>query len=125
MATLFFGEALGITCQNLFGVIIIALLGDIPYLPLTQELVGIMTPVTEFQQYLIEMIEDERKTPNTKNNLIIILVRSAVIQGDKKRCGISDSEILGNLFLYNIAGHHYVSATFSIAITLLALNPGY
>lgn len=87
----------------------------------------------EFRQYTEEAISAERKllsqgmevgdTPN--------LIRSLVRTSDEARGrgiqsvgGMSDEEIRGNVFIFNLAGHDTTANTLAYAFLLLALHPG-
>jgi cytochrome P450 len=89
---------------------------------------------TEFQQYMEECVQEERRVggtarPDGKENLVSVLVRSAdrtleeERHGSGKKLGLSDEEIYGNVFIYNIAGHDTTANTLHFALTLLALYP--
>jgi len=42
----------------------------------------------------------------------------------KGRSGLSDEEIIGNLFIYIVAGHDTTANTLAYAVTMLAANVG-
>ena len=76
------------------------------------------------------MVENERQCikrgESTQDNLLSILVRSAdanKLEDGKKT--LSDDEIYGNLFIYNVAGHDTASGTLVNTIILLAANPAW
>lgn len=74
------------------------------------------------------VVENERQSihrgESTADNLLSILVRSAdqnkLPNGQKT---LSDDEIYGNLFIYNVAGHDTASGTLAHCLVLLAANP--
>lgn len=74
------------------------------------------------------VVENERQSiqrgESTADNLLSILVRSAdqnkLSNGQKT---LSDDEIYGNLFIYNVAGHDTASGTLAHCLVLLAANP--
>ena len=72
--------------------------------------------VAEYERYASELLERERKisretsSGSPRNSLLSQLVRvadSEQPEGAAKRSGqtLSDQEILGNIFVFNIAGH--------------------
>jgi cytochrome P450 len=76
------------------------------------------------------MVEEERagvdKLDSEKDNLLTALVRAsnAASQG-KERSSLSHDEIMGNLFVYNVAGHDTTANTICYALYVLAAQPGY
>lgn len=82
--------------------------------------------ITEFESYMREMIEHERRLIDNREsdsaNLISSLIRSSE-EGRAAKEFLSDDEILGNLFIYNLAGHETTANTLAYAITLLSVNP--
>ncbi|KAJ5050427.1 uncharacterized protein L3040_002310 [Drepanopeziza brunnea f. sp. 'multigermtubi'] len=79
----------------------------------------------EFQQYMEEMVEEEKTktTDSTKDTrtLISALVRAS--ESEKQgggRTGLTDKEMYGNLFIYNLAGHDTTANTIAYAIYLMA-----
>lgn len=85
--------------------------------------------MAEFKQYMVEMVEEERaliKTgrPDQKENLMSVLVRaneSSASEG-KERTSLTDEEIYGNLFIWNLAGHDTTAKVLAYAMTLLSVN---
>ncbi|KAL8917237.1 MAG: hypothetical protein Q9208_008076 [Pyrenodesmia sp. 3 TL-2023] len=91
--------------------------------------------VREFQQYMDEMLARERSSASTEQsgtpNLMSALVRasdeasqSKDLGQDSKR-GLTDEEIFGNIFAYNLAGHETTANTVAFALVLLAAQPRY
>ncbi|KAL8895007.1 MAG: hypothetical protein Q9207_008336, partial [Kuettlingeria erythrocarpa] len=94
--------------------------------------------VREFQQYMDEMLARERSSVITSTteqsrtpNLMSALVRasdeasqSKDLGQDSKR-GLTDEEIFGNIFAYNLAGHETTANTVASALVLLAAQPKY
>ncbi|KAL8767212.1 MAG: hypothetical protein Q9209_006217 [Squamulea sp. 1 TL-2023] len=91
--------------------------------------------VHEFQRYMEEMLARERKLgakPNSETpNLMSALVRASDedIQakeiGQTSKLGLTDEEIFGNIFAYNLAGHETTANTVAYALVLLAAYPEY
>ncbi|RDI88432.1 putative glutamate carboxypeptidase [Venturia inaequalis] len=85
--------------------------------------------MAEFKQYMVEMVEEERALikagrPDQKENLMSVLVRaneSSRSEG-KERCSLTDEEIYGNLFIWNLAGHDTTAKVLAYAMTLLSVN---
>ncbi|KAL8702464.1 MAG: hypothetical protein Q9201_004369 [Fulgogasparrea decipioides] len=87
----------------------------------------------EFQQYMDEMLASERtSTKSERTNLMSALVRASDEdaqsrergQQESKR-GLTDEEIFGNIFAYNLAGHETTANTVAYALFLLAAYPQY
>jgi cytochrome P450 len=82
----------------------------------------------EFGQYMVEMVEGEREAVKAgvqdKANLMSVLVRSA--DADKEQHGrssMTDEEIYGNLFIYNMAGHETVAGALHHSIIYMSAYP--
>jgi len=112
--------------NNVFTTIVLGLL-SIPSFLLTASAKKVMTAVSEFREYLVEMVEEEKNTLRQdaeKDNLMSVLVRAAVSEEQGKgRNGLSDEEIYGNLFLYSLAGHDTTANTLAYAIHIMATDP--
>ncbi|QDS75267.1 hypothetical protein FKW77_000853 [Venturia effusa] len=86
--------------------------------------------MAEFKQYMVEMVEGERELmkagrPDQKGNLMSVLVRaneSSASEG-RERYSLTDEEIYGNLFIWNLAGHDTTAKVLAYAMTLLSVNP--
>ena len=83
--------------------------------------------VKEFKQYMTEMIDRERwllekRAPNDSGNLISSLIRASE-DGKAELNSLSDEEIMGNLFIYNLAGHETTANTLAYAILCLSIHP--
>ena len=91
--------------------------------------------VREFQMYMDEMLATERKAGDKRQtesaNLMSALVRAsdedtyAKETGHETKRGLSDEEIFGNIFAYNLAGHETTANTVASALVLLAAHPQY
>ncbi|KAK1139243.1 hypothetical protein N8T08_001173 [Aspergillus melleus] len=53
----------------------------------------------------------------------VVLENMGIIQSQQKHDGLTDSEIIGNLHIFTIAGHETTTTTFRFAVVLLAMNP--
>ncbi|KAL8949084.1 MAG: hypothetical protein Q9222_004774 [Ikaeria aurantiellina] len=89
----------------------------------------------EFQQYMEEMLAQERNTESKPKsgtpNLMSALVRASDEDthskeiGQSSKLGLDDAEIFGNIFAYNLAGHETTANTVAFALVLLAAHPQY
>ncbi|KAI0153338.1 cytochrome P450 [Xylariaceae sp. FL1272] len=91
----------------------------------------------EFKQYMVEMVDAERiaNRNDSKDNLMSVLVRASDSSksGRAARESLTDEEIYGNLFIWNLAGHDTTANTLAWyvltfchtpdAIMLLSINP--
>jgi hypothetical protein len=118
-------DALKIILQNILSAIILGSLPPIPSIILPNKLQDIKLAVAEFKTHMNEMVEEERtrvdKLDSEKDNLLTALVRASD-QG-RGRSSLSHDEIMGNLFIYNVAGHDTTANTICYAIYLLAADP--
>jgi len=77
----------------------------------------------EVDDYISKMVEEERSGQSEKlseqDNLMSVLLKASDSGG---RNGLSDKEIVGNLFVYNVAGHDTTANTVAYAVTLLATD---
>ncbi|KAE8441593.1 hypothetical protein EG329_004642 [Mollisiaceae sp. DMI_Dod_QoI] len=87
----------------------------------------IKTAIQEYRTYMKEMMEEDRKSLHKidaeKDNLMTVLLRASEPGSGNARNGLSDEEILGNLFIYNVAGHDTTANTLAYSIHLLSVNP--
>ncbi|KAI4108318.1 MAG: hypothetical protein LQ339_002219 [Xanthoria mediterranea] len=92
--------------------------------------------VQEFQQYMEEMLARERDSgangTSETPNLMSALVRASDEDAHAKdsgqhssKLGLTDEEIFGNIFAYNLAGHETTANTVAYALVLLAAHPQY
>ena len=86
----------------------------------------------DFKKYMEEMLTRERQLilneESGTDNLMSALVRASeeakaanAVGGSNK--GLSDDEIFGNIFMYNLAGHDTTANALAYAIVLLAAFP--
>jgi cytochrome P450 len=122
--TMSYRDALKIILQNLLQALILGSL-PIPSTILPSKLQEIKVAVKEFKTHMNEMVAEERtrvdKIDSEKDNLLTALVRASD-QG-KGRSSLSNDEIMGNLFIYNVAGHDTTANTICYAIYSLAADP--
>ena len=91
----------------------------------------------EFKEYMGEMIQKEKTAFEqgdlARHNLMSALVRASEQSREAAKtsedpatasfAGLTDDEVYGNLFIYNLAGHDTTAATLQFAITVLAVFP--
>lgn len=90
------------------------------------EMKGVLEVVETF---LRKMVEDERaglhEKSQERDNLMSALLRASDVEASGKgKLGLTDEEIVGNLFIYNLAGHDTTSNTLAYAVTLLSTDLG-
>lgn len=126
--TLTYRDALSVILTNLFTAIFTATL-NLPTWMLPGKFKEVQDAVDNFRQYMVEMVDEERSAiaagQPEANNLMSVLVRASEaskVEGKGTR-HLTDSEIYGNLFSYNLAGHETTSNTLAYATILLAAKP--
>ncbi|KAL8863950.1 MAG: hypothetical protein Q9174_007504, partial [Haloplaca sp. 1 TL-2023] len=101
----------------------------LPFLPKRLKKVG--EAAKEFQQYMAEMLAKERSSRETheghgKVNLMNALIRASdASRGKDTKSSLTDEEIFGNVFVYNLAGHETTANTLAYALFLPAAHPEY
>lgn len=122
-------DALKIILRNLLITIIMSS-AKLPSWLLTRKVLDVSEAITNFKSYMAEMVEEERtsiaKGEADKDNLMSVLVRAAELSkaDEKGRNSLTDDEIFGNLFIYNLAGHETTANTLAYAVALMATNKG-
>ena len=126
-------ESLAVTLDNaLFMMLVPPKLLSMPWIPRSWKRIGQATQ--DFRQYMMNMYNDERRLldagkPGT-GNLMSSLVR--VSEDERKKNGqlnadgpksFTISEILGNIFVINFAGHDTTANTLAYSMLLLAAYP--
>ncbi|KAF2709046.1 putative cytochrome P450 [Pleomassaria siparia CBS 279.74] len=77
--------------------------------------------VSQFKKYMTDMFEENTQMAQEKEaqgNLMTSLVRASVDDNL-----LSREEVMGNMFVYNFAGHDTTAHAFAFTFMLLALNP--
>jgi cytochrome P450 len=126
--SLTYRDSLSLILGNLFTAVFTATL-NLPTWMLPSRFKQVQDAVLNFRQYMAEMVAEEREAMDAgaeeQDNLMSILVRASENQNKqgKGTRHLSDSEIYGNLFSYNLAGHETTSNTLAYATILLAANP--
>jgi cytochrome P450 len=106
-------------------------LKSIPDFALPKKVKTILEGTREFRLYMDEMLDGERKimaeNPGTaKPNLVSTLIRTSdesKAGGDRSSVRLTDDEIKGNMFIFNLAGHDTTANTLAYAIALMAVHP--
>lgn len=133
--TMTYREALSLILE--YTLIIIAVpntLLKLPFMPKSWARAGQAT--TEYRRHMTNMLENERSLISQRApgaaNLMSSLVRGSEqaqkehAKEDKENSGpkgLTDSEIYGNVFLYNFAGHETTGNILTYSILLLAAHP--
>ncbi|KAJ3533382.1 hypothetical protein NM208_g8017 [Fusarium decemcellulare] len=126
--SLTYRDALSLILGNLFTAVFTATL-NLPSWMLPFKFKQVQDAVVNFRQYMAEMVAEEREAmiagAPEEDNLMSILVRASENQMSEGKGArhLTDSEIYGNLFSYNLAGHETTSNTLAYATILLAANP--
>ena len=92
--------------------------------------------VVTFKRYMTEVYEDEKqsiaKGRPGEGNLMTSLVRASLGDGNAQEIpeggsqtstGLTETEVYGNIFVFNFAGHDTISSTLHFAILMLAISP--
>ena len=120
-------DALRIILANILITIITSSI-NLPSWLLPRRAVEVAEAKDNFKRYMVEMVEEERTAIAEKaeesDNLMSVLIRASESSqgGEKGRNGLTDDEIYGNLFIYNLAGHETTANTLAYAVALLATN---
>lgn len=120
-------DALRLILADLFTTIVASKM-PIPDWLAPKSVVIVKLAIKDFKKYMFEMVEEERKAISQmsleSDNLMGVLIRAseASKNGGSSRSGLTDEEIYGNLFIYNLAGHETTANTLAYAIALLSTN---
>ena len=103
---------------------------------LPMKLKKLHTAVVSFRRYMTEVYEEEKASilqgKPQANNLMTSLIRSASQATPEEKgsdnsshehAGLTESEIYGNIFVFNFAGHDTTAHTLAFAVVLLATKP--
>lgn len=123
--TLSYRDSLQGVIQNVFATLLITS-ANLPSYILPQSMKDVKKAITEFKEYMVEMVEEERASIGQKeaekDNLMSVLIRASEAEAGGRN-GLTNEEIYGNLFIYNLAGHDTTAHTLAFAITLMATDP--
>lgn len=126
-------SALSIVLQSILPLFVIPYrLLFFPFLPKSLRILS--QAIHVFRVHVATMVERERALVHKRDigsdNLVSALIRASeeVPQGKvdgESRQGLTDDEIFGNIFIYNLAGHKTTVNTLAYSILLLAAHPEY
>lgn len=94
-------------------------------LNLTEHLRTVRDSVKELRMYMQEMI-DERRTSDKKSDshdLFTKLLEANLEEVEGSHTRLDDSELIGNIFIFLLAGHETTAHTLCFTLGLLALHP--
>lgn len=100
-----------------------------PWLPKTSKLGVLAETCAEFQEYMTEMYEEEKAKPVKPDAGSVRTLMSSLVSASQAEArteagtGLTESEIYGNMFMLNFAGHDTTAHTFTFAIHFLAAHP--
>ena len=101
-----------------------------PWFPATWKLAKLADTCAAFQRYMTDQYEEEKratlaqeKTGATKTLMSSLVSASQAEALTGNSTGLSESEIYGNMFMLNFAGHDTTAHTFTFAIYFIAANP--
>lgn len=135
-------DALRTVMDNIFITYFIASAEGLPAFILPRRARAVLTAVNEFKSYMTEMVKQERNAHlrgegASTANLMSSIIRASddaeresagqdtvkTHHASSLRASLTDNEIWGNLFIYNVAGHETTAGTLAYAIALLACHP--
>ncbi|KAL6236140.1 hypothetical protein BDW75DRAFT_239493 [Aspergillus navahoensis] len=79
----------------------------------------------DLENYLHALVREAEGSEDETHNLLERLVRSRREEQEivnKRNPGLSDAEVLGNVYIFSIAGHETTATTLRFALVLLALH---
>ncbi|KAL4951756.1 cytochrome P450 [Aspergillus filifer] len=79
----------------------------------------------DLTNYLHSLVKDAEESRTEMHNLLERVVRSRRKEQDTdetRRPGLTDAEILGNVYIFSIAGHETTATTLRFSLVLLALH---
>lgn len=115
-------------CILIMGIGPKALAAARPFLPKSWKLAVLARTCADFQQYMTALYEEEKANQARPSpaggvtTLMSSLVRASQA-GARTGAGLTESEIYGNMFMLNFAGHDTTAHTFTFAIHFLAAHP--
>ncbi|KAF3055565.1 Cytochrome P450 3A13 [Daldinia childiae] len=122
--------SLGLILENL--IVILALgpktLASLARYWLPSKLRTVNEAVVSFQKHMTTMYEEQKRAfaageENSDNNLMTLLVRASQEAASDQSGGLTESEIYGNMFTFNFAGHDTTAHSSTFALYFLAANP--
>ncbi|KAI9713837.1 MAG: hypothetical protein M1820_000567 [Bogoriella megaspora] len=78
----------------------------------------------EFKLYMKEMVDGVKSSPAKNQDIEAHNLLGALVQASQaENHGLSDDELYGNLFIYNMAGHESTANTVATSVAYLAAAP--
>lgn len=126
-------DSLGFILQNIMLTLLFNSLRA-PDMLLPTILRRLKSSVREFRLYMEELVLQHMRTAtarpetSTSTSLLEAMVRAnETSKQDEKKSGmrahLSDSELYGNIFVFNLAGYETTASTFTFALSYLAAHP--
>lgn len=122
-------DSLGFILQNVFIMIIFAGL-KAPDIVLPRFLRQLKLSVSEFRKYMEEaVLRQLQEGKSAKPSLLQAMVTANEVEKSQEQMSVSkpsfltDSELYGNLFVFNLAGYETTAGTMTFAFPYLALHP--
>lgn len=98
-----------------------------PFLPKSWKLGVLAQTCAEFQRYMTELYEEEKEKQAKPSSGGVTTLMSSLVRASQAEArtgtGLTESEIYGNMFMLNFAGHDTTAHTFTFAIHFLAAHP--
>lgn len=120
-----YAETMSFVLQNMIRVIILMEF-KIPLWLLPASFQDVNAATKELQQYLIELVRDEknisRQTNSMGAHLLSALIHANEAAKSEETMPLSDTELYGNLFLVNMAGFETTATVLTYTLSLLAAN---
>lgn len=123
-----YGDSLQMILSNMMMTVFFSAL-EAPGWLLPNKLRQLRVAVMEFRQYMTEKVSEGNEATlhgqPSKDNLMNALVQAneaAKMEGDAKMV-LSDDELYGNMFIFNLAGFETTATTLTYTMPLLATHP--
>ena len=100
-----------------------------PWLPGSWKLTKLADTCASFQRYMTDQYEEEKRASAQKQAGGVKTLMSSLVSASQAEAqsadgtGLSETEIYGNMFMLNFAGHDTTAHTFTFAIYFIAANP--
>ncbi|KAL8946631.1 MAG: hypothetical protein Q9222_006997, partial [Ikaeria aurantiellina] len=129
-------DSLSIILNNILFILVLpAKVFDLPFMP--TEWTKISWALSAFRQYMLDQVADEKKLisqgKSGSGTLVSNLVRASETPQESKKDPskskqqalkpLTIDEILGNIFVFNFAGHDTTSISLAYSVHLLVANP--
>ena len=128
--TMHYRDALSMVLKNLVLLVVFPhRMFTLPFLPFRYTKLG--QAIAEFRKYMVEIVEQERKRiekrdPGLGNLASALIHASEEAKTDSNSQiggGLTDNEIYGNIFIYNLAGHETTAYALIYSVYLLSVHP--